>query len=456
MRPWIGYKAAHPRKADRIPLHPSDRFDIPNDAIIKILSSDDPLRICLILERLSDELSGALDITQVHSSVVRQVLRLAGSPDPQVCDRALDVVSYVTMADDLTLRACCYLQPHQVLLDVVSSSRRPRIVCSALELLKEMVTDKPNVCEVLDGDRFLIAPQFVLAGIARFEFDDDSDRVHLIGAAFDLLGQSLSVFSAPPEMLTDLSLLFLMFIGDFKTIVVHAIYAVSYAQSQLSLELFHGAIPTLLGLSAEHGENQSLVGSCLGILNNFGHFDDRVALEIAAAITVVPNESWQAEAQANFLMLQETLLLALIGADRDSQQYERGIARFEEQAPILRELCVGLATSCDFAIRLLAVSVLCRMIGTAHPPIAEVIMEGTESLMAIVELLECGEVAVIEMCARALLALCEMSPIGKCNIVHVLGEQEYAGIVWELQEMELPVATLEVLEGLQTFLVNHS
>jgi hypothetical protein len=425
---------------------------------LAVLQSTDCVAISILLAQIVAELEGETTIEEIDPSILRAAVPLGRSPSGDVRDAALDLISYIAMADDHVLRSLCYLQAHQVLFDIVGSDRLARRVCCALELLGEMVDDKPSFCMAVDGDNFIEAPCFVLRLLAdanscflsQREEEDHSEHAHLIGASFDLLAKALSVFSAPPQLLSDVQSMAMAFWNRpneiNKYVVIHAIYSLSYAQSRLSLTLFGGMLPVVLENLGDR--NQTFIGYALGLFNNWVQEDFTVGyvfLRSNAFFTIVPSKQWNNETTANFIRLHNSLLQLV-------PQCPESIPFYREIAGPLKFLCLEIAELSDFRNKIDSVCLLCALIQTADAEIIGILLETKDVLMAILDLLVCEDPSVVISCVPSLLTLCQMAPIaGTIDVLAILHETETLDLLSRLSELILPPKTLAVFSALSTY-----
>ena len=370
------------------------------------------------LGRILEVFENGIDLRNVRREAWRETMKLLNSHDERQMRGALDIIAYVAMADDDVLKSLLYLHVHQMLFNIVSSEKTIDIVITSIELLTEMISDKPLVCQTLDGDGFIQAPLFTLQkcfhepGFYCSEVEDDVALRQLTSMSFVLLSSALSVFSVCDDKLStvrDLVDEALCMNPTTLAAAVRAIYTVSFCQPGVAMRMFSDSCESFTQFCLQ-GQNSSLTEYALGFLSNLCNSDTATAVSICCSemfFSLEPGEWWNVHCHTNYLTLLTNIVRVCVNDEPGS-----ALIQIRLKCKQIREYCLNVMRQCPFQEKVKACDVVCRLIETEDSEILSVLFPDQSLLEEMLSLLESHDQIAIEICASAILVLLGRSPLG--------------------------------------------
>ena len=372
------------------------------------------------LGRILEVLESGIDLRLVRREVWRETMKLLNSHDETQMRGALDIIAYVAMADDDVLKSLMYLHVHQMLFNIVSSERTVDLVITCIELLTEMISDKPLVCQALDGYGFIEAPLFTLQkcfhepGCYCSDADDDVAIRQLTNTSFVLLSSALSVFSVCDDKLCtvrDLVDEALCMSPATSAAAVRAVYTVSFCQPEVAMRMFSDSCEAFARFCLQ-SQNASLTEYALGFLSNLCNSDSATAASICCSemfLSLEPGAWWNERCHANYLTLLTNIVRVSLN---DSGEPSSPLIQIRLKCKHIRDYCLTVMRECPFKDKVKACDVVCRLIETEDSEILSVLFPDQSVLDEMLSLLESHDQTTIEICAGAILILLGRSPLG--------------------------------------------
>ena len=403
------------------------------------------------LSTFLEALESDIDLTQIRKDIWREVIKLVKSEDADVKCKAIDAIAHIAMAPEHVLRPLLSLHIHHILFNVISSERQLDIVVTCLELLTEMISEKPLVCQSVDGTGFVDAPVFTLHTMFEdpesYHCDSPVGLHQLVNGSFVLLSSALSVFTVSQDKLSEICELFKSgFYMDTITQIaaLRAVYTVSFAQPEVAAEIL-GDLRDPLISNLPNCQNPLILEYSLGILSNLCHSQAHFACYVCSSdmfLNLQPTEFWNDNCHANYLSLLANLSSACLHNNAEM------IVPLRRKCQEIHNYCLQVMQEHPFAHKVKACKVCCKLIYTEDTMIFQELFQDDTIIEEMLNLLDSRELFTINQIAKAMLILLRHSPInGSIDIRQIIRENPISSTIYEIEGISGKTAlTLQAID----------
>lgn len=403
------------------------------------------------LSAFLEALESDIDLTQIRKDIWREVIRLVRSEDAEVKSKAIDAIAHIAMAPEHVLRSLLSLHIHHILFNVISSERQLDIVVTCLELLTEMISEKPLVCQSVDGTGFVEAPVFTLRTVFEdpesYHCDSSVGLHQLVNGSFVLLSTALSVFTVSQEKLSEICELFKsgFYLDTIAQVAaLRAVYTVSFAQPEVAAEIL-GDLRDPLISNLPNCQNRLILEHSLGILSNLCQSQVPFACCVCSSdvfLNLQPNELWNDNCHANYLSLLANIISACLHNNSDMIIHIRG------KCKEIHDYCLQVMREHPFEQKVKACKVCCKLIYTEDTVIFQELFQDNTIIEEMLNLLDSRELFTINQLAKAMLILLRHSPInGSIDIRQIILENPISSTINEIEGISGKTAmTLQAID----------
>lgn len=360
------------------------------------------------LSFIAEQLENGAEVSDIRKDLWKCIAQHLNTKDIEIKEMVLDILSYVAMSSEHVIKSLQFLQLHQKMFNIISCERNANIVTSAIDVLVEMLDEKPLVCANLgtSGRHVIESAVFVLEKVSSetdyFIEEIDTGLKNLISSALRLFSVAISVFDPGTERAEEISGLFEDFFSDdrYRMMTIQAMYTVSYYQPAIASTCFSNAIPCIMHGISSTPLPPEVFESCIGVMNNLADF----SAELATAICLSPDfiEIPIISGSKNFPILMTTLLRAAV-ATSNSDMLLQLHGKFEQFAP---EIFDGFSRN-KFSERVSSLRLARQMLETADMSIIGYLFpeNSPDFIYTLLDMAESLDREVLELCAESILIL---------------------------------------------------
>lgn len=311
------------------------------------------------------------------------------------------------MSSEYVIKSLQFLHIPQRMFNIISCERNAKLVASALDLLVEMLRDKPLVCAGLSstGAEFIRSAIFVLEKVSEPEYfmsEIDEEVKHLACSALQFCSVAISAFDPGEELAGRISLLFEDFFSDdrYRIMTIRAIYTVSYYQPAIAATYFANSIPCIMHAVTSAPLPLCVFENCIGVMNNFADFSVQLATSICllpefTAIPIIPESK-------NFTVLMTTLLRVATETSNSDMLLQLRIV-IEHFSPVILD---GFSGN-EYSERVSCLRLTHQMLATSDMSIIRCLFpdDRPDFVHTLLDMAESLDREVLELCAESILIL---------------------------------------------------
>lgn len=412
----------------------------------------------LIISTLEDDQT----IEDINDSVIENVLKLGNSKDDEIIADVVEIISYITIAPDKILKRYLYLQPSfkQVLLHIISTTRNKTIITNSLNALCEMINEKLETIESIDGGNLFKASLFILSKCRKNKFKQECQP------ALILLAKCLCFFEAPPEIIVDSTNEILRFLNSrinfIKPFIIRLINTISYYQPERTLNYFSNEIIHFVHLfTNQNFDSTPYAENIFGTLNNMVFKSDEFAVYLPSSTPLfeIPvNPNWHERILQNYIQLQDTIFRRLKLVDKNEENWGKAISNIRKYADSILMIGISLLGSSSFRLKKTVVSMFCQLILLNDTQIFRNIFPKYIDLFTIlIEYFEFNDAELTHEIAITIYLLCKSSPInGDIDVFDVLMKTDGVYIVQNLlSDTEIDPDILRIINQIQQMIPDN-